>query len=208
MSLVFYYAPRSSAGPVHWTLEELGVPYDKVKIDLKAHMGGSKNAELMKVNPNGKVPVLVHDGIAIFESAAIQIHLGENFGVEKGLFPVQGPARGEAMKWIVWSNVSVGEAFSRYLHAVSEMIPVEERTAKAGEVAKKDLEGHLGVLDHALADRPFLLGDTLSIPDLHVSAWAHYLTMRGIDLAPYAKLAAWVKTCTSRPAYARVNSET
>lgn len=61
------------------------------------------------------VPVLVHDGTVIFESAAIQIYLGETFGADKGLYPNPGPRRGEALKWLVWTNVSLGEAMSRWL---------------------------------------------------------------------------------------------
>jgi len=100
MSLTFYYSPQSSATPVHWTLEELGIPYEKVPIDLKTEQ--NKQPAFLKLNPNGKVPLIVHDGVPIFESAAIQIYLGETFGVDKGLFPAAGPRRGEAMKWIVW----------------------------------------------------------------------------------------------------------
>ncbi|HNN94371.1 MAG TPA: glutathione S-transferase, partial [Pseudomonadota bacterium] len=104
MSLTFYYSPQSSASPVHWTLEELGIPYEKVVVDIRK--GENKTPEYLKINPNGVVPALVHDGVAIFESAAIQIYLGETFGVEKGLYPPPGPARGEVMKWIVWTNVT------------------------------------------------------------------------------------------------------
>ena len=103
MSLVFYYAPFSSAATVHSALEELGVPYEKVKIDLKAN--DQKKPAFLAINPNGKVPAIVHDGVAIFESAAIIIHLGETFGVEKNLFPAPGVKRAEALKWLVWCNV-------------------------------------------------------------------------------------------------------
>ena len=61
MSLTFYYSPQSSASPVHWTLEELGIPYEKVKIDLKENQ--QKKPEYLKLNPNGRVPLLVHDGV-------------------------------------------------------------------------------------------------------------------------------------------------
>src|SRR5262245_11968243 len=98
MGLIFYYAPMSSASPTHWILEELGVPYEKVKVDLQG--GESKKPEFLKINPNGKVPTLVHDGTVIFESVAIAIHLGETFGVERKLFPAPGLQRAEAIKWL------------------------------------------------------------------------------------------------------------
>src|SRR5215813_12354098 len=96
MSLVFYYAPMSSAVTIHWALEELGVPYEKVRLDLQAR--DQDKPAYKALNPNGKVPLLVHDGTPIFESAAILMHLGEAFGVDKGLFPAAGAKRAEAMK--------------------------------------------------------------------------------------------------------------
>jgi hypothetical protein len=81
MTLVFHHAPMSSAVTTHWVLEELGVPYDKVKLDLAA--GDTRKPAHLAINPNGKVPVIVHDDVPIFESAAISIDLGGTFGVAK-----------------------------------------------------------------------------------------------------------------------------
>ncbi len=201
MSLIFYYAPMSSASPVHWTLEELGVPYEKVLVDLKA--GDAKKPEFLKINPNGKVPVLVHDGTVIFESAAIQIYLGETFGVEKGLFPAPGPKRGEAMKWIVWCNVTAGEAVGRYFKNASDYVPAERRDAKAAAEAMVDIEASLRVLDDALAGKSFLLGDAFSIADAHLVSWMDYLAFAKVDFAPYKALAAWRTRCQERPAHGR-----
>ncbi|MCP6756823.1 glutathione S-transferase family protein, partial [Klebsiella pneumoniae] len=78
--------------------------------------------EFLALNPNGKVPVLVQDGTPIIESAAIMIHLGETFGVEKKLVPPPGVKRAEALKWIVWSNVSVGEAVQRWMQSSSSRV--------------------------------------------------------------------------------------
>src|SRR3954471_12643745 len=80
MSLVFYYAPWSTATTCHWALEELGVPHEKVKLDLSKKE--TQTPEFLALNPNGKVPLLVHDGVPIYESIAILAHLGETFGVE------------------------------------------------------------------------------------------------------------------------------
>ena len=72
MSLVFHYAPMSSATPTHWALEELGVPYEKVRLDLRAR--DQDRPAFRALNPNGKVPLLVHDGVPLFESVAILLH--------------------------------------------------------------------------------------------------------------------------------------
>src|SRR5579884_2513511 len=118
MNLTFYYAPMSTATLTDLVLEELGVACKRVKLDLKN--GDTKKPDFLKLNPNAKVPVLVHDDMPIWESAAITMYLGELFGVEKGLYPKPGPKRGEAMKWIVWTNVTLGDAVYRWARNTME----------------------------------------------------------------------------------------
>jgi glutathione S-transferase len=199
MSLVFHYAPMSSAVTSHWVLEELGIPYDKVKLDLAG--GDTHKPAHLAINPNGKVPVIVHDGTPIFEAAAISIYLGEMFGVVKRLFPEPGPRRGLAIQWIVWANVSLGEAWSRVQHNSSPRIPAERHNAKALEVARADTDKLLGVLDGALAATPYLLGAEFSIADAHVASWTAFVAMMGHDLKRFAKLDAWNTRCTARPGF-------
>jgi len=202
MSLIFYYSPMSTAVATHWVLEELKVPYEKVKLDIQA--GDTKKPDYLKINPNGVVPAIVHDGTVVFESAAIAIYLGETFGVEKGLFPAAGPKRGEAIKWIVWVNVTLGGAVSRQQYASSPRLPAEQHNAKAAEAARADAEKALGVLDAALANSPWLLGDTFSIADAHLSAFVGYTGMIGYDLKKFPKLADWNARASARPAFAEV----
>lgn len=197
--LTFYYSPRSSASPVHWTLEELGVPYEKVVIDIRA--GDTKKPEFLKLNPNAKVPLLVHDGVPIFESAAIQMYLGETFGVEKGLYPPPGPRRGEVMKWIVWTNVTLGETMSRFARNTSDWFPADQRNEKAGAAAKEDLNGLLKIVDDALAGKQYLTGDQITLADMHLASWFDYLQMMRVDVSGYKNLSEWLKRCTSRPKY-------
>lgn len=204
MSLTFYFAPMSTASMVHWTLEELGVPYEAVRVDLADE--SDKRAKLGPVNPNLKVPALIHDGVALFESAAINIYLGETFGVEKGLYPT-GARRGRAMSWITWTNVSLGEAMSRFQRNASSRVPQELRNAKAGEQAQEDLAGLLSILDNHLARHELILGEEVSVADFHVSSYVHYMSFSGVDVARFAKVDAWVKRCTGRPAYVKLMSQ-
>jgi glutathione S-transferase len=206
MSLTFYFAPFSTATTVHWTLEELGIPYEAVRVDLKSE--ADKQAKLGPVNPNLRVPTLVHDGEAIFESAAIQIYLGETFGVERGLFPAPGKKRGEALKWLVWTNVTLGDAMSRFMRNTQPEIPAELRSLAAGKAARKDIDHLLGILDAALGARPYLLGKDASIVDFHLAAMLGWMSGCGISLAPFANLPAWLERCTSRPAFKKLTGGT
>src|SRR4051812_47245200 len=155
MSLKFYYTPMSSATRIHWALEELGVSYDKIKVDLAA--GDQRKPEYLALNPNGKVPLLVVDDAPIFESLAIVLYLGETYGVEKGLFPELGPARAEAFKWLAWAGVTLTDALTRVIRNSSDRFPEEQRNAKAGEQAKKDLADLWAMLDRELEGKEYLV---------------------------------------------------
>jgi glutathione S-transferase len=202
MSLVFYYAPMSTASSVHWALEELAIPYEMVEIDLAAR--DQDKPGYRALNPNGKVPLVVHDGVPIFESVAIMIHLGETFGVGRGLFPEPGLERAEAFKWLVWANVSLGGALTRYLRNVAERIPADERNAKAGENARVEVEALLGILDAELAGKRYLVGGTFSLVDVHLASFLGYIGYVGFELKRWSSLYVWLTRCTSRPSHESV----
>jgi glutathione S-transferase len=191
----------STAVITNLVLEELAVPCERVTVDIKK--GDTHTQEFLRVNPNGKIPVLVHDGTAIWESAAITLYLGEIFGVAKGLYPEPGPERGEAMKWVVWSNVTLGDAFGRYVRNTSDWFPAEQHNAKAAAAAEADTRGCLQILDRALTDRQYLLGG-YTLADAHVNSLVDWLRFMKLDFAEYQHLNAWSKRCAARPAYARV----
>ncbi len=198
MSLTFYFAPMSTASTVHWSLEELGIPYEGVQVDVQDD--ADKKKKLGPVNPNLKVPVLVHDGVKIFESAAIQIYLGETFGVERGLYPKPGPKRGEALKWLVWANVTLGDAVGRWQRNVSDRVPAELRNAKAGDEARKDIDKVVGIFEAELGAKPYVLGDDFSLVDAHLASFFQWIGFCGVDLTPFPKIKAWAARCDARPA--------
>jgi glutathione S-transferase len=201
MSLVLYYSPMSTATIASLVLAELGVPYESVKLDLRA--GDTRKPEYLELNPNGKVPLVVHEGTAIFESAAITMYLGETFGVEKHLYPAPGPKRGEAMKWIVWTNVSLGDAVGRWTRNTLPWVPAEQQNAKAGEAGLEDVHKQLAILDAALDGRQFLTGE-YTLADTHVNSFVDWLRHMKVDMSKYKNLQAWGERCSGRPAYGKV----
>ena len=201
MSLVFYYAPMSTAVTVHWALEELGIPYERVDLDLAA--GDTQKPGYLALNPNGKVPLVVHDGVPIFESVAIMIHLGETFGVERDLFPPPGLERAEALKWLVWANVTLGGAVATFLANTSERIPADLRNAKAGEVARAEVDNSLGILDAELAGKTYLVGETFSLVDIHLASYVGWLGMIGIPLGRWSNISRWLRRATERSSHSR-----
>jgi glutathione S-transferase len=205
MGIVFYYTPMTSATRVHWALEELGVPYDKVKIDLSK--GEQRQPDFLKLNPNGKVPCMVIDGQPVFESLAMLLYLGEAYGVDKGLFPPPGPQRLEAFKWMSWGSVSLVEAGSRLMRNTSERFPAEHRSAAQAAAAHAEIAELLRVLDSGIGARPFLVGDQFTLVDVTVGAAVLFLAQRlNVELTKYPNVAAWAGRLTSRPALGRALS--
>ena len=81
-----------------WALEEAQVDYDYVEVDL--FKGEARAAEFLKLNPAGKVPVLVDAEHVVTESAAICLHIGERFPESGLLPPPASAARSECYRWI------------------------------------------------------------------------------------------------------------
>jgi glutathione S-transferase len=201
MGLTLYYTPMTSATRVYWAIEELGVPCEKVKVNLQA--GEQRRPEYLKLNPNGKVPLLVIDGVPMFESLAQLLWLGETYGVEKGLFPKPGPQRIEALKWMVWASVTVSEALSRLVRNTNERYPADERNPKVADSARRELGQMLGILDAQLAGKQYVLGAEFSLADCAIASMVVFATRLGVDTTAHANLTAWSGRCMSRPALAR-----
>jgi glutathione S-transferase len=200
MSITFYYSPMSSATRVHWALEELGLPFEKVKIDLGA--GDHKKPAYLALNPNGKIPLLVVDGKPIFESLAQLLFLGETYGVDMGLFPKPGMERAEAFKWMAWGSVSVVEVLARIIKN-GERVPEDQRNPKAREVALKEARELLVILDAHLAGREYVASDAFSLVDVALGSFMPFAGRLGVDTNDLPNLQAWVGRIMARPALAR-----
>lgn len=197
--LVFYYSPMSSAVRVHLALEELGVPYEKVKVDFSK--GETRTPEYLAKNPNGKVPFLEVDGRGLFESAAIITWLGEAYGPEKGLFPAVGtPEHRDALMWIAWATATLGWQLSRYLENASPRLPEEERNAKQAEKALVELHKAIAVLDAHLAKTGFAVGSSYTLVDGALAGFFDYARFVNVDFSTYAHVAKWLAACDARPA--------
>jgi glutathione S-transferase len=204
LKMTYYYAPMSTAVRTSWAIEELGVPCERVKVDLQKKE--TKAEKFLKLNPNGVVPLLVVEGTAIFESTAILLYLGETFGVDKGLYAPPGLKRAEMLKWIVWSNVGFFEPLHRWAYNTASYIPAERQNAKAAESAKQDLDGVMKILDETLAGKSYLVDEKFSLADLAVSSYLGWMKFMGYDYSSFKNVQSWGDRCLGRPAAVKTNS--
>ena len=209
MALTLYYSPMSSAARCLWALEELGIPYEKVRLHLDKL--DQKRPEYLALNPNGKVPALVDGEVKMFESIAIMIYLGEKYGVAKGLWPKADTAeRAQALSWLVWSSAELQAPIVTYVMHTGDRsfsFPKEQRHAPSVEMAKKQFDMMMRVLDGHLEGKEYVAGSAFSFADLAIFGTLGFATMMaGLSIEPYKHVNEWFGRIRTRPAFARAMS--
>jgi glutathione S-transferase len=153
-----------------WAMEELGVKYERV--DAGMEHGVVKTPEYQKMNPNSLVPTIDDDGFVLWESHAIVRYLAAKHGAGT-LWPADLKQRADSDRWMDWAYT-----FQASLRAVFWGLirtPAEKRDLKAIEDGKKRCGELLAIPDQALAHRPYVVGNGLTIGDIplgcHVQLW-------------------------------------
>jgi glutathione S-transferase len=190
-----YWAPRTRSLRALWVLEEAGVPYERVRLDLSA--GEQKSAEFRAINPMAKVPALTDGTLAVAESAAICAYVAEAHP-DACLAPAVGdPARGRYLRWLFFSPGCVEQAFL----VKSANASVRQEAAGFG-----DFDRVFDVLEGVVATGTWLLGERFSAADVMIGLDLYF----GIDIFKLVPsrpaLRAYVDRCLARPAFQRAKA--
>jgi len=189
-----YGIPMSRASRCLWMLEELGVPYEQVPTSF---VGDAQKPDYLKLNPNGRIPTLEDDGLLVWESMAINLHLGERY--DKGFRPRSPEERAHVVQWSFWGMTEIEPGLiDAFVNRV--MAPEAQRNKAVADAGEQKLQRPLAVLDHELAHHSFLLGDRFTLADLNVASVLAIAPLARIDLAKYPNVQRWLAACTERPA--------
>lgn len=179
--------------------EELGVVWRFHPIDV---IGGDQYADAFHaLNPNGRIPVIVDRDMpggscAIFESAAILLHLAET---RAGLLPTSPVERAAVLQWLMLASSAVGPMFGQFMH-FSRFAPPGSDYSLDRYTAEVDRLAH--VFDRHLAPRDYLAGD-YSIADVAAYAWFRFFLEGPLKAADVPALARWVERIGARAAVQR-----
>ena len=204
--LQLHYAPSTAAMAPHILLEEIGLPFELLRVDTSA--GAHKAPAYLALNPNGLVPVLTDGDLVLFESAAICLHLCDSHP-QAGLAPAVGTLeRAHFYKWLVWMTNTLQTTLIAYFYPHRWVNP--GNTAAAAEVqaqAELRVGGLLAQLDAELARHggPWLLGPTYSALDAYALMLCRWT--RNFASAPartYPHLGPYLQAALARPAVQRV----
>lgn len=190
--LELYTSPTPNGWKASIMLEELELDYTVHTINLMA--GDQKKPEYLALNPNGRIPTLVDDGFAVFESGAILLYLADKY---QKFLPTEAKARSQVIQWLMFQMGGIGpmmgqaNVFFRYW---DEKIPaVIERYQNEG---RRLFE----VVERQLENREFICGE-LSIADMALWPWMRTHVWSGINTDGLDNVTAWLSRCNARPAF-------
>ncbi|OCP02700.1 MULTISPECIES: glutathione S-transferase family protein [unclassified Ensifer] len=186
--LTLFHAPRSRSSRIIALLRELDA-IDRVEIEIVdiTRGDGSGRKDPKNPHPEGKVPLLVHDGVVLWESIAIIQYLTDLFP-EKNMAPLAGdPQRGRYLSWLAWYAGVVEPVLIAQAADLSH--PYLDATFRGpAEMAER--------LDNALKDSPYLMGEHYTAADLLLHSPFAWYPAATPD-SPRVK--AWVERCGQRP---------
>jgi len=189
--IVLYHAPRSRAFRMLWFLEELGRPYRIEKISL--NKGDHKKPDFLALNPMGKVPVVIDQGIAIAETGAIMVHLADKYAPGELAPLFKEPKRADYLRWMFFAAGVMEPAFCEKFF---------KWDVPARRVAWGDFASMEETVTAGLSPGPWILGDQFTGADVFVGSNLHLGLIS--DLFPKQGVVAdYVARCAARPALKR-----
>jgi glutathione S-transferase len=201
-----HYYPSTAAMIPHIVLEELGVPYQRVLVDRAQNR--HKTPDYLRLNPNGLIPVLTDGELALYETAAIVLHLCDTHPQAQLAPPLATPQRAEFYKWLMWLTNTLQATLMVYFYP--------ERWVDAGNAAGvAQVKAHaqdktlelLGQLEALVArnDGPWLLGARYSGLDAYaftLCRWTRNFSHGKARELPH--LGPYLQRMLARPAVQRV----
>lgn len=190
--ITLYWAPRTRSVRIAWLLEESGLAYQHVAVDLSAQ-GVRPNPDFLAASPMGKVPAIRDGDVTVWDSAAICGYLADRYP-EIGLAPAPDhPDRAPYWQWLLFTPSVIEPALSE----------------KAGgwdiqpqRNAWGSFDRMIAAFEEGLGDRPWILGDTFSAADVMLGSSAIF--MRMFSMMPESPtLNAYADRCSERPAFQR-----
>jgi glutathione S-transferase len=177
-----------------WGLKELDTDFEFVPVNVA--VGEHRHPDFLRLNPAGKVPVLVDGELVLTESAAIVMYLADKYR-DKGLLPADLKARAEAYRWVMFAMTELEQPLWRIARHTF-LYPEARRLPQDIVLAREEFAAMASILDRHMAGRQFIVGDGMTIADCvtaYVIDWANEQHL--IDDCP--QLRAYLTRMYARP---------
>jgi GSH-dependent disulfide-bond oxidoreductase len=196
-----YSWPTPNGHKIHIMLEECGLPYQALPIDIGA--GDQFKPEFLAISPNNKIPAMTDpqgpDGqpISLFESGAILMYLAAKTG---RFMPSSTRERYAMLEWLMFQMGGLGPMLGQAHHF---RIYAPEKIDYAIHRYTQEAKRLYGVLNTRLLQTPYIAGNQYTIADMAVFPWLRSWKNQGIDWADHPRLKTWFDEIAARPAVQR-----
>ena len=193
--------PTPNGHKVHVMLEECGLPYRAIPVNIGA--GDQFKPEFLAISPNNKIPAITDpqgpDGkpISLFESGAILVYLASKTGK---FMPRTDRERYEVLQWVMFQMGGVGPMLGQAHHF---RLYAPEKLPYAIDRYSNEAKRLYSVIDKRLSQSRFLGGKDYSIADIATFPWLRSWQNQGITLSDYPHLEQWFNAIDARPAVQR-----
>jgi glutathione S-transferase len=172
---LYGFGPTRSLRAI-WGLKELDADFEFVPVNLLA--GEHRRPEFLRLNPAGRVPVLVDGDLVIPESAAIVFYLADKYR-DKGLLPAGLKERAQAYRWVMFAVTELEQPLWRITRHTA-LYPPDKRSPADIALAKEEFIAMATVLERHLEGRQFIVGDGVTVADCvtaYLIDWANELKL-------------------------------
>jgi glutathione S-transferase len=183
---------------VMWTIAELGLPHER--IDAGIAFGNTHTPEYAAMNPNKLIPTLQDGDFTLFESSAIVRYLVRKHGVGK-LWPASEHQAARADQWMEWSTTTLYPDITASIFLGLIRTPAKDRNTAAIETSIQRAGERLAILDKILSDRPYILGDELTVADIPAGGMMYRYFTLPIARPSLPNVEAWYARLAARPTY-------
>ncbi|HEY4372954.1 MAG TPA: glutathione S-transferase N-terminal domain-containing protein [Burkholderiales bacterium] len=202
MTIALYHSPGACSMAPHVALSEIGVDYEPRRVNFAEKQQNSP--EYLKINPKGRVPVLLIDGFVITEVPAILTYLAQRFP-QANLLPAGGEAMGRCLEWLGYGSSTVHPAYA-HLRRPERYTPEAPAFPAMQERGESSFMDSIAFIDSKLAGKQFAAGDAYSIADAYLLVffgWANGLKKHNMA-EKFPNYSAVARRVLARPAVQRV----
>jgi GST-like protein len=193
-----HFAPTPNGWKVSIMLEECGLPYTVVPVNITR--GDQFRTEFRTLNPNGRIPVIVDSdppgggaAVTIFESGAILLYLAEKTG---RFAPRDLRSRYSVQQWLMWQMSGLGPMLGQNGHF---SLYAPEKIPYAIERYRNEARRLYGVLNDRLGETAYVAGDAYSIADIACFPWVMTHKAQGFSLDEFVHVGRWFAELRERP---------
>jgi len=181
-----------------WSLRELGVDFEFEAVNLIA--GDHQRPDFLRLNPAGKVPVLVDGDLVISESAAIVLYLAEKYP-EKKLLPSDLGKRAQVYRWVMFAMTELEQPLWRITRHTA-LLPEDRRLPQDVALAREDFARMATVFEQHMAGRAFIVGEAITAADCVTAYLMDWANEQGL-LEGKPNLQAYLERMYDRPTAAQ-----